>query len=115
MPRRKTPRWVREQQIADQVEAEREEDNKPRPLVLRSGEKLNLEEDAERLLAADRRQSESKDKTDYFSREQMILRRNREVYSANGVPDASLISGIYKRAFNPDFGHRPNRTKGGDD
>ena len=115
MPRRKTPRWVREQQIAEQVAAERQEEQKPQVLILRSGEKLNLEEDAEKLLAADRRKSENKDKTDYFSREQMILRRNREVYSTNGVPDASLISGLYKRAYNPEFGSRPSRAKGGDD
>jgi hypothetical protein len=115
LPRRKIPRSIREQRIAEQIAAEREAEDKPQPLVLRSGEKINLEEDAEKLLAADRRKAESKDKTDYFSREQMILRRNREVYSTNGVPDASLISGMYKRTYNPEYGNRPNRSKGGDD
>lgn len=115
MPRRRVSRSVREQRIAEQVAAEREEETKPKPLILRSGEKLDLEETAEKLLAADRRQAESKDKTDYFSREQMILRRNREVYSANGVPDASLIRGLYKRVYNPEFGNRPSRSKGIDD
>jgi len=120
MARRRTPRWVREQQIAEQVRAEREAEREaedevgPKALPLRSGELNSIEEEAEKILAKGRRQDEGSDKTQYLSREQHILRKNREVYSNSGVPDASLISGIYKRVYNPDFGNRPKRARGGD-
>lgn len=115
MPRRRIPRHIREQRIAEQIAAEREEEMRVKNLYLRSGDKNAIEEDAEKLLAKGRRDDESKDKTDYLSREQLILRRNREVYSANGIPDASLISGLYKRTYNPEFGNRPGKTRSGDD
>jgi hypothetical protein len=101
--------------VAEQVRAEREEEMKAKILPLRSGDKNQIEEDAERMLAKGRRQEDDADKTEYLSREQYILRKNREVYSTTGVPDSSLISGLYKRAYNPEFGNRPNRVKGGDD
>ena len=115
MPRRRTPRAIKEQRIAEQVRAEREEEMKRKVLPLRSGDKNQIEEDAERLLARGRRQEEDVDKTEYLSREQYILRKNREVYSTNGVPDSSLISGIYKRTYNPEFGNRPSKSRGGTD
>lgn len=116
MPRRQNSRLLREQQIAEQVMAERqaEEEVVPQVLPLRSGDVNTIEEEAEKILAKGRRQDEDADKTEYLSREQHILRKNREVYSSTGVPDASLISGIYKRVYNPEFGHRPRRARGGD-
>lgn len=115
MPRRRTPRSVREQRAAEQAALDREEEMRIANLYLRSGDKNQIEEDAERLLAKGRRDEESKDKTDYLSREQLILRRNREVYSANGIPDGSLIRGLYKRTYNPEYGNRPSRAKGGEE
>lgn len=46
-------------------------------------------------------------------------RRNREVYSSSGVPDAATRKGLYHRAWNPLHEHlnsrdgisRPNRTQ----
>jgi hypothetical protein len=115
MARRRTPRSVREQKAAEQAQIDREEEMRVKNLYLRNGDKNQIEEDAEKLLAKGRRDDESKDKTDYLSREQLILRRNREVYSANGIPDGALISGLYKRTYNPEFGNRPSRSRGGDD
>jgi hypothetical protein len=115
MPRRRTPRSVREQRVAEQVAAERAEELKTKTLALRSGDKISIEEDAEKLLASGRRNSESSDKTDYLSREQLILRRNKEVYNSNGVPDSSLVSGIYKRVYNPEFGSRPGKGRAASD
>lgn len=46
-------------------------------------------------------------KKDYLTEEQLALRLQREVYNINGVPDAHIFSGIYRRSFNPNTGHRP--------
>ena len=46
-------------------------------------------------------------KKDYFTEEQMALRQGREVYNVNGVPDIHIMSGLYKRAYNPGAGCRP--------
>ena len=116
MPRRRRPRAVREQMIADQVEAEREERLNSKPLRLRTGgdsytpgPKSQIEEDSHRLLAEQRRGVTSMaEKTDYLSCEQYGLRRSKEVYNERGVPDASLMSGLYRRAYNPEFGNRPS-------
>jgi hypothetical protein len=101
--------------VAEQVAAERAEELKTKTLSLRSGDTNSIEEDAEKLLASGRRNSDSSDKTDYLSREQLILRRNKEVYNANGVPDASLVRGIYKRVHNGEFGKRPGKGKASSD
>lgn len=113
MPKRKETRAEKEKRISDEIDAERESRLQPKIMPLRSGERNQLEEDTERLLAADRRNSSSSDKTDYLSREQLILRQKKEVYNSTGIPDASLISGLYKRAYNPELGNRPR--KGGSD
>lgn len=102
------------------MRAEREAELKAKPFHLRSGDKNPIEEDAEKLLAAGRRKAlaadpESVEKNDYLSREQLTLRRNKEVYSTTGAPDASLVRGLYKRSYNPEFGNRPGRARGGDD
>ena len=113
MPRRRRSRAELEAIIAAQVNAEIDEALKDHPLLLRSGEGNQIEEDAERLLAATRRQARvtQDDPGDYLSREQYILRKTREIYNTLGVPDASLISGMYKKAYNPEFGRRPNSSQ----
>jgi hypothetical protein len=80
---------------------------KSSPLVLRSGDQNSIEEEAGKILARDRRQFGV---GDYLSEEQMTLRLRKEVYSTNGMPDSSLVSGLYKRCYNPEFGNRPNKN-----
>jgi hypothetical protein len=115
MARRRTPRAVREQRIAEQVAAEREEMLNSKPMRLRSGgdsyspgPKSQVEEEAHKILAAERRGVTSMaDKTDYLSCEQYGLRKSKEIFNHIGVPDASLMRGMYRRAYNPEFGNRP--------
>lgn len=116
MSRRRKTLAEREAEILLQIQAERDEELRGRPLPLRSGDKNALEEDTEKLLAASRRNKGGPEVTDeWLSREQYTLRKNKEVYSASGTPDASLIRGMYKRIYNPEFGARPNKTKSSDD
>lgn len=112
MPKRRKTLAERELEILAQIQEERDLELVSRVLPLRSGDKNAIEEDAERILAASRRGKNGPVVIDeWLSREQYILRKNKEVYSASGVPDASLISGLYKRAYNPEFGARPSKTK----
>ena len=115
MPRRRRSLEERQRIIDEQISAEKEELLRSQPMSLRSGDKNSIEEDAERILAVGRRNNGVDDVDLYLSREQMILRKNKEVYSTNGVPDASLVSGLYRRAYNPEFGARPKGVKGSDD
>ena len=46
-------------------------------------------------------------KQDYLTEEQLQLRQDREVYNHNGFPDPHIVSGLYRRAYNPDAGSRP--------
>ena len=79
----------------------------PAPLSLRSGENHAIEQDAEKTLANGRRNQATPDKTDYLSKEQMILRQSKEVFNEKGMPDAHLMRGLYKRSFNLLAGKRP--------
>lgn len=73
-----------------------------------SGPNFALEEEANRLLADDRRGvTKLSDKKDILTEEQLLLRKSKEVYNQNGVPDRSLMSGIFKREYNPTIGRRP--------
>ena len=88
----------------------------PRSLSLRSGTDYKLEEEADRWLAESRRGVTSMSaKTDYLSREQLALRQSKEVMNHHGVSDASLFSGMYRRAFNPLAGQRPRGRRTSDD
>lgn len=80
-----------------------------------SGTNYAVEDEADRLLAAGRRSSESVDKTDYLSPEQLALRKSKEVLNHHGVPDGRLFTGMYRRAFNPESGQRPVRLRSHDD
>lgn len=114
MPKRRKTVAEREAEILEQIRAERDEVLLSRVLPLRSGDKNAIEEDAEKLLAASRR-SDLEITSEWLSREQYILRKNKEVYSASGVPDASLIRGLYKRTYNPLAGQRPSKSRGSDE
>ncbi len=85
-------------------------EEKKKKMSLRNGVDWKLEEDADRLLA-DGRRNDPVSKTDYLSKEQLALRRSKEVLNGNGVPDASLFSGMYRRCFNPLFGQRSKGEK----
>ena len=80
----------------------------PRVLSLKSGTNYSVEEEANRLLAVGREGVTSlKDKRDYLTEDQLALRASKEILNTQGVPDASLVSGLFRRAFNPNSGHRP--------
>lgn len=88
----------------------------PRVLSLRSGVDYKLEEEADRMLAESRRGVTSMSaKTDYLSKEQLALRQSKEVLNRQGAPDASFMSGMYRRAFNPLYGQRPKGKQTSDD
>ena len=124
MPRRRRTLEEKERLIDQQLAAEREEIERrqqladerinSRPMPLRSGDRHAVEEDINKLLADDRR-SNPDTETAILSGEQYMLRRSREVFNVNGVPDASLVSGLYKRAYNPLAGQRPSGKKASDD
>lgn len=67
-----------------------------------------LEEQADRILAEDRKSQNLKDKseTDYLTEGQMESRRQREVYNKNGFPEGQLYNGLFRRAYNPMIGKR---------
>ncbi len=72
------------------------------------GPNFALEEEANRLLSESRRGvTKLSDKTDFLTDEQLALRHSREVYNQNGTPDKGIVSGLYKRAYNPLRGKRP--------
>lgn len=87
----------------------------PTLLSLTPGVNWKLEDAADELLAEGRRGVTSMAaKTDYLSREQLALRQSKEVYNCQGVPDSSLVSGLYRRAYNPLAGERPKHKKSDD-
>jgi hypothetical protein len=62
-----------------------------------SGTNFELENQADEILMADRR--ETGDKLDFLSAEQLVIRFEHEVYSVSGLPiDAANASGLYRRA-----------------
>lgn len=110
MPKRRKTLAERQAEIDEQIRAERDEELLSRVLPLRNGDRNALEEDTEKILAASRREKDNPEvRGEWLSREQYILRKNKEVYSSSGVPDASLISGMYKKVYNPQMGERPHR------
>jgi hypothetical protein len=82
-----------------------------RPMRLRSGEDLSAEEYANEILVNNRRQEgKNADRREWLTTEQILLRQHKEVYNQNGFPDSSLVSGMYKRAHNPNANSRPGRN-----
>jgi len=81
-----------------------------------SGVNYDLEKQANDLLRESRRGvTKLSEKKDYFTEEQLMLRWSREVYNINGVPDSHIMSGLYKRAYNPNAGDRPTRLRPSED
>lgn len=72
-----------------------------------NGVNLELEEEADRILARGRvGVTKLSEKKDYLSQGQLDRRRWREVYCKNGIPDVHLYSGLFKRAYNPNTNER---------
>lgn len=73
-----------------------------------NGVNFALEEQANAILREGRRGVTAlSEKKDYLTEEQLNLRLQREVFNVNGVPDAHIMSGLYRRAYNPLAGNRP--------
>lgn len=88
-----------------------EQDSLPPPLRLRSGEDPSSEEIANEILVESRRrEGKEADRRAWLTTEQITLRQHKEVYNKNGFPDASLVSGMYRRAYNPHTGSRPGKS-----
>ena len=82
----------------------------PRVLRLRSGKDESVEEEADRLLAQSREGVTAlSEKRDFLTRDQLMLRASREVLNRNGFSDSSLMSGLFRRTYNPLFGQRPHK------
>lgn len=82
--------------------------NPPKILSLKSGTNYSVEEQADRLLATGREGITAlSDKRDYLTADQLALRASKEILNSQGVPDASLVSGLFRRAYNPLAGARP--------
>ena len=73
-----------------------------------------LEEEADRILADQRRETTRKhsEMKDYLSKGQMETRISREIYTSAGFPDESLMSGMVKRAYNPPREGGPRDLRG---
>lgn len=84
-------------------------------VYVRDGVDYGLEERADQFLASGRRENRDSDPRDWLTREQLALRRAKETYSPNGMPDSRLVRGIYRRAFNPLAGQRPKGRQQGDE
>jgi len=82
----------------------------PRPLRLRTGIEWGMEDEADRLLNDDRRQrtAAGNPRSDWLSRDQLLMRQNREIGNELGVCDPSLRQGMFRRVYNPCLGQRPN-------
>lgn len=63
----------------------------------------------ELLLGARKGVTNHSEKQDWLSEEQLLMRYGREVYNENGFPDKSIVSGFYRRVYNPNMGKRPTR------
>ena len=92
------------------------DDVESKPLRLRSGEDLSIEEQANEILVnSRRREGKNADRREWLTTEQILLRQHKEVYNQNGFPDAALVSGMYKRIHNPLLGNRPGRSGKGEE
>jgi hypothetical protein len=86
------------------------------PLHLKSGTDYAVEENADKLLAATRKGVTAlREKRDWLSRDQLQLVASKEVLNANGFSDEALMSGLFRRAYNPLAGHRPTKRLHADD
>jgi hypothetical protein len=79
-----------------------------RVLRLKNGEDHVIEEEAAAWLARGREGvTRLEDKRDYLTRDQLQLRAQREILNSTGFCDESLMSGLFRRTYNPNYGARP--------
>jgi hypothetical protein len=80
--------------------------------TVRCGVDWDLEEQADRILADSRRGvTKLSEKKDILTNEQLNLRRSREVYNHVGTPEPHIVSGLYRRAYNPRAHDRPTKLR----
>jgi hypothetical protein len=76
---------------------------------LHTGTNYALEAEANELLRKGREGvTKLSDKKDYLTEEQLALRWDREIPNGHGFPEAAIVSGLYRRAYNPLAGKRPS-------
>lgn len=89
-----------------------EDDERVAMLPLMTGENAALEDEAALWLAKSRvGVTALSEKRDYLTKDQLLLRYQKEVFNGTGVSDESLMSGMYRRAYNPLSGRRPRGTR----
>ena len=82
----------------------------PAVMRLKSGEDYGIEEQAAAWLAKGREGVTAlRDKRDYLTKDQLLLRAAKEILPTNGFSDEAIRCGLFRRAFNPTFGHRPGK------
>ena len=87
----------------------------PAQFRLISGRNESIEDEANKLLAHSREGITAlSEKRDWLSPDQLALRSAREVGNRNGFADETLICGMFRRAYNPDFGQRPGSVHNDD-
>ncbi|ASZ74752.1 hypothetical protein KHO57_gp152 [Mycobacterium phage Phabba] len=73
-----------------------------------SGMNYRLEAQANELLRKSREGvTKLSEKKDYLTEDQLELRWEKEVPNGHGFPEAHLVSGLFKRSYNPLAGKRP--------
>ncbi len=88
----------------------------PRHLRLRSGEDHACEELAAALLAKSREGVTAlSEKRDFLTSDQLKLREQKEILNSTGTCDESLVSGLFRRAYNPLSVSRPTRRARSED
>ena len=75
-----------------------------------SGINFDLEAQADEILREGRAGvTKLSEKKFYLTEDQLQLRQSREVLNSNGFPDPHIVSGLYRRAYNPTAGRRPTK------
>ncbi len=102
--------------MTEELDNEELEEEPKSELRVRSGIDWEKEDAANQILRESRKGvTKLSDKKFWLTEEQLALRQSREVYNQFGVPDARLVSGLYRRAHNPLAGRRPTRSRTSDD
>lgn len=79
---------------------------KSRESKVKYGIDWELEEQAMEILMNDRKSrnvTKHSEKQDWFSYGQMYRRKSREIITTSGVPEKGIVSGMFKRAYNPNM------------
>lgn len=77
----------------------------PKPKNPKVGVDWKIEEQAKEWLKSTKTKEEIRS-CDFLFDDQISRRKQREVYNKYGIPDSTIVSGIFNRAFNPKMGLR---------